>query len=144
MRKHRLAKFIATSLLAFLGMVIIVACTDGSRKVVKAFPKKDSVVLQKQTDLPQRVFRGLETVVDTVYDDWHVLIQTICPTKVFSHHLRNIEVASEFMDSGDSTKIRSKVYFYLHDTYTPFDSVYVEMKRDDEVNYGCVIDKVIP
>ena len=45
-------------------------------KVVKAFPKKDSVVLQKQTDLPQRVFRGLETVVDTVYDDWHVLIQT--------------------------------------------------------------------
>lgn len=291
MKKHRLAKFIATSLLAFLGMVIIVACTDGSRKVVKAFPKKDSVVVQKQTDLPQRVFKNLETVVDTVYDDWHVLIQTadtkrkikyykmfekkflvtvskngkllfdkkeftvddfistdstyqlyvrpsieitnttayvsvgiyqaetdegfpfvlafskggkvrsysipkawdqsdlatdfyiryiheaqqkpvdkasliklahiygssnfvqqvtnngfqsICPTKVFSRHLRNIEVASEFMDSGDSTKIRSKVYFYLHDTYTPFDSVYVEMKRDDEVNYGCVIDKVIP
>ena len=75
MRKHRLAKFIATSLLAFLGMVIIVACTDGSRKVVKAFPKKDSVVVQKQTDLPQRVFKNLETVVDTVYDDWHVLIQ---------------------------------------------------------------------
>ena len=61
MRKHRLVKFIATSLLAFLGMVIIVACTDGSRKVVKAFPKKDSVVVQKQTDLPQRVFKNLET-----------------------------------------------------------------------------------
>ena len=67
MRKHRLASY-ATSLLAFLGMVIIVACTDGSRKVVKAFPKKDSVVVQKQTDLPQRVFKNLETVVDTVYD----------------------------------------------------------------------------
>ena len=47
MKKHRLVKFIATSLLAFLGVVIIVACNDGSRKVVKAFPKKDSVVASK-------------------------------------------------------------------------------------------------
>ena len=291
MRKHRLVKFIATSLSAPLGAVIIVACIDGSQKEIKTFPKKDSVVVQKQTDLSQRVFKSLETVVDTVYDDWHILVQTadnkrkvkyfqmfekkllvtvskkgkllfdkkeftvddfvstdstyqlyvspsieitkttayvsvgiyqaetdegypfvlafskggkvktysipkawdqsdlatdfyvryiheaqqkpvdkaslikllqiygsskfvqqvtqngfqsIFPTKVLSHHLRNIEVASEFIDSGDSTKISSKVYFYLYDTYTPFDSVYVEMKRDGEVNYGCVIDKVTP
>ena len=67
MRKHRLAKFIATSLLAFLGMVIIVACTDGSRKVVKAFPKKDSVVVQKQTDLPQRVFKNYCCPIKPLY-----------------------------------------------------------------------------
>ena len=83
-------------------------------------------------------------VVVTLYSRLLIMISINLSNERFSRHLQNIEVASEFMDSGDSTKIRSKVYFYLHDTYTPFDSVYVEMKRDDDVNYGCVIDKVIP
>ena len=78
MRKNRNTKFFKALLLIALGMGLLSACcAPGVRKAPAAAPVEDTSAVQEDKTLKKEDISNENTMIDTVYGDWHVRVDTV-------------------------------------------------------------------
>lgn len=78
MRKNRNTKSFKALLLIALGMGILSACcAPGVRKAPAAAPVEDTSVVQEDKTLKKEDISNENVMIDTVYGDWHVRVDTV-------------------------------------------------------------------
>ena len=78
MRKYRILKILTSLLFTFLGIGILTACsTQGVRKAPTSSQVEDTSAVQEDKTLKKEDISNENVMMDTVYGDWHVRIDTI-------------------------------------------------------------------
>ena len=78
MRKNRNTKSFKALLLIALGMGILSACcAPGVRKVPNAAQVEDTSAVQEEKTLKKEDISNENVMIDTVYGDWHVRVDTV-------------------------------------------------------------------
>ena len=78
MRKYRILKILTSLLFTFLGIGILTACsTQGVRKAPTSSQVEDTSAVQEGKTLKKEDISNENVMIDTVYGDWHVRVDTI-------------------------------------------------------------------
>ena len=78
MRKYRILKILTNLLFTFLGIGILTACSaQGVRKAPTSSQVEDTSAVQEDKTMKTEDYANESVMVDTVYGDWHVRVDTI-------------------------------------------------------------------
>lgn len=78
MRKYRILKILTSLLFIFLGIGILTACsTQGVRKAPTSSQVEDTSAVQEDKTMKTEDYANESVMMDTVYGDWHVRVDTI-------------------------------------------------------------------
>lgn len=78
MRKYRILKILTNLLFTFLGIGILTACSaQGVRKAPTSSQVEDTSAVQEDKTLKKEDISNENVMMDTVYGDWHVRVDTI-------------------------------------------------------------------
>ena len=78
MRKYRILKILTGLLFTFLGIGILTACSaPGVRKAPTSSHVEDTSAVQEDKTLKKEDISNENVMMDTVYGDWHVRVDTI-------------------------------------------------------------------
>lgn len=78
MRKYRILKILTSLLFTFLGIGILTACSaQGVRKAPTSSQVEDTSVVQEDKTLKKEDISNENVMIDTVYGDWHVRVDTV-------------------------------------------------------------------
>lgn len=78
MRKYRILKILTSLLFTFLGIGILTACSaPGVRKAPTSSQVEDTSAVQEDKTMKTEDYANESVMVDTVYGDWHVRVDTI-------------------------------------------------------------------
>ena len=78
MRKYRILKILTSLLFTFLGIGILTACsTQGVRKAPTSSQVEDTSAVQEDKTMKTEDYANESVMVDTVYGDWHVRVDTV-------------------------------------------------------------------
>ena len=78
MRKYRILKILTSLLFTFLGIGILTACSaQGVRKAPTSSHVEDTSAVREDKTLKKEDISNENVMMDTVYGDWHVRVDTI-------------------------------------------------------------------
>ena len=78
MRKYRILKILTSLLFTFLGVGFLTACSaPGVRKAPTAAQVEDTSAVQEDKTLKKEDISNENVMIDTVYGDWHVRVDTV-------------------------------------------------------------------
>ena len=78
MRKYRILKILTGLLFTFLGIGILTACSaPGVRKAPTSSQVEDTSAVQEDKTLKKEDISNENVMIDTVYGDWHVRVDTV-------------------------------------------------------------------
>lgn len=78
MRKYRILKILTSLLFTFLGIGILTACSaQGVQKAPTSSQVEDTSAVQEDKTMKTEDYANESVMVDTVYGDWHVRVDTI-------------------------------------------------------------------
>ena len=78
MRKYRILKILTSLLFTFLGIGILTACSaQGVQKARTSSQVEDTSAVQEDKTLKKEDISNENVMIDTVYGDWHVRVDTV-------------------------------------------------------------------
>ena len=78
MRKYRILKILTSLLFTFLGIGILTACSaQGVQKAPTSSQVEDTSAVQEDKTLKKEDISNENVMMDTVYGDWHVRVDTV-------------------------------------------------------------------
>lgn len=78
MRKYRILKILTSLLFTFLGIGILTACSaQGVQKAPTSSQVEDTSAVQEDKTLKKEDISNENVMIDTVYGDWHVRVDTV-------------------------------------------------------------------
>ncbi len=82
MRKYRILKILTSLLFTFLGIGILTACSaQGVQKAPTSSQVEDTSAVQEDKTMKTEDYANESVMVDTVYGDWHVRVDTVVDSK---------------------------------------------------------------